>query len=500
MKIFLKLLLIFLASLCLFSKNTLGLHVNNETHFEKRPDALLKIHGGSVFFSSEKRNYDDPATTFYKKSGSIMDSIPLFENYYLTGVSRIYFNQHTLYLCGLVQFEPNDSVRIFVFQCDTNLIPLDTIIFKPYKKQVSSLMTGLSTEPFSAFYIAETAPGSIQKSIYSISFTSEGEILTHQQAPVLSNTIYFSGVSEIPTSGGFAVSGFYTQPGGFITPCAFLFNDSLTYQKIWIYPPTEIFGILQSGIQIYSNTTFISGELAYVTSRAYLADTVIVIPQNYQYYMKAMLADTAGHVYKVNAFGAGDTTLYPAFFKHQVATADNHFYIVWTKNIEVDCIPYCPYNSWIGITYLNDSLDVEWEQFFGGDDFYTSHIAEASPDGGIVVAGTRYQYNDPGQPHEVIIFSVSPEGVVTGTSGNQPLQGKQAIVYPNPGDGKLMVETGSHIKQAEFSLFDINGHLLLTSILSNKITEINTEQLPSGVYIFNIGNENFRESGKWIKQ
>lgn len=461
---------------------------------------MLVSNNTLILSYSIKENWNNLYPVIVLKANESIDSLVLFRNGFLSNITKIMDDGEYYYFIGKTQAFQEDSVRLFLFKSDHFLNPIDTVIIKPFQKNLLYFQVLNELPDIKVVYVAEVTSGSYQKAIYSVFFSIEGDILSYQQAPLLSNFIFFTGLSEIPGSGNTAINGFYTQPNGGMAPCVFLFNDSLTYQKKWIYPPTEIFGLLQYGIQIYSNTTFLNDTLAYITARAYLADTVIVIPQNYQYYMKAMLADTSGHVYKVNAFGAGDTTLYPAFFKHQVATEDNHFYVVWTKNIEVGCIPYCPFNSWIGITYLNDSLDVEWEQFFGGDDFYTSHIAEPSPDGGIVVAGTRYRFNDPGQPHEVIIISVSPEGVVTGTSSNQPIQGKQAIVYPNPGDTRLMVEIGSHIKKAEFSLFDINGKLLLTSTLTDKITEINTEQLSTGVYIYSISNESFRESGKWIKQ
>ena len=414
-------------------------------------------------------------------------------------ISRIFIHEQLLYFVGKTQFATGDSIRIFVLKTDSQLNPIDTVFIKPFVKNLLYFKVTDNFPDIGVIYVAESPSPTIPKAIYSISFSPEGEIYSHQTAPLEVNTAFLADVTDTP-EGNIAVAGHYSIPGvpGTMPGC-FMFNDSLTFDRFWVYPPTEEFGFQQYGIVIYSNTHFISCSTAYVSARAYLADTVIGYPQNYRYYIETMLADTAGHVFKSTVFGAGDTTLYPAFAKHLVATIDNSLFIVWTKDIESECFPYCNNISWIGVTYLNDSLEIEWERFFGGDAFYTSHIAEPAPGGGIVIAGTRYRYNDPGQPHEVILLSVTNEGIITGTAGNMPVEGRQAIVYPNPGDASLFVQTGRHIYQAEFTLYDINGRHLLSKTLNTDVTQIDIGFLPSGTYIYTIHNEKFSESGKWVK-
>ncbi len=491
---------IFLAFSYSFSQKATYFAERAETHFEKMPSAIYVSDSSTIltYVINEAENKTYPVIV--RKTESSEGSLELFNSYFMTMISRIFCDDQFIYFIGKSQASQVDSVKLFVLKTDYLLSPVDTVFIKPFLKNLLYFQVCDTFPEIKVIYTAESTIEGVPKSIYSISFSLEGDILSHQQAPIECNTVYLSYISSTP-EGKFAVNGYYSiQGAGGTMHGTFFFNDSLTFQNFWKYPITEIFGIPQNGILTYSNTNFISEEMAYVTARAYLADTLIIIPQNYHYYIKAMLADTAGNVYKVNAFGAGDTTLYPAFAKHQVATEGNYLYVVWTKNIEVGCFPYCPFNSWIAVTYLNDSLDIVWEKFIGGDDFYTSHIAEASPEGGIVIAGTRYRYNDPGQPHEVFIVSVSEEGVVTGTSTEHPMEIKQAIVYPNPGNGMLTVETGSHIKSAEFSLFDLNGRKVLSTLLNDKVTGINTEKLPPGVYLYSISNTGFNETGKWIKQ
>lgn len=472
-----------------------------DSHTEKRPTSLA-FHENSTILSCEVHlAWNNLYPVLMKISDNQVDTIPVFRDCFLSSVVETIVENQYFYFIGKTQANPGDTVKIFIVKTDQLLNIQNIVLITPSQNDLVYLKTVTQFPFIKIWYVANSGFQANQKSIYTMEYNMvNGVTSNYQQAPLFSNFIYFSGISSLPDSAGWAVNGIYTSTNGEMIPGCFMFNDSLTYERFWIYPPTEVFGFQQYGIVLYSNTHFINSSTAYVSARAYLADTVIGYPQNYRYYMKTMLADTTGNVYNSNVFGAGDTTLYPAFFKHLVPTEDNHFYVVWTKNIEAGCIPYCQRDSYIGVTYLNDSLEIEWERFFGGDAFYTSHIAEPAPGGGIVIAGTRYRYNDPGQPHEVILLSVTDEGIITGTAGNLPVEGRQAIVYPNPGDASLFVQTGRHLGQAEFTLYDINGRHLLTKALNTHVTQIDTGFLPAGTYIYTIQNEKFSESGKWVKR
>jgi len=68
-------------------------------------------------------------------------------------------------------------------------------------------------------------------------------------------------------------------------------------------------------------------------------------------------------------------------------------------------------------------------------------------------------------------------------------------VYPNPVIGYLTIETDKDI--LEFSLFDINGKLVLTDKTTGNSKTIDLTNLPSGNYILKTGNA---ETHKIIKE
>ena len=71
-------------------------------------------------------------------------------------------------------------------------------------------------------------------------------------------------------------------------------------------------------------------------------------------------------------------------------------------------------------------------------------------------------------------------------------------VYPNPGHNSLNIKT--ELKDAEINMYDIMGRMLYNQKIVSDITTINSENWPSGMYIWKvISNGKLAESGKWIK-
>lgn len=78
---------------------------------------------------------------------------------------------------------------------------------------------------------------------------------------------------------------------------------------------------------------------------------------------------------------------------------------------------------------------------------------------------------------------------------------KQDIkIYPNPVSDYCYVEIGFEFKEAIIELYDMGGRMLQTSKTKNKVTKINTADLPQAVYLIVAKTETKNASAKLIKK
>ncbi len=71
-------------------------------------------------------------------------------------------------------------------------------------------------------------------------------------------------------------------------------------------------------------------------------------------------------------------------------------------------------------------------------------------------------------------------------------------IYPNPVGNKLMLETG--IDQGEILCWSIDGRLMWQELLSANLTQVSTENLPSGIYLIQLKNEQGSVFEKLVKR
>lgn len=78
---------------------------------------------------------------------------------------------------------------------------------------------------------------------------------------------------------------------------------------------------------------------------------------------------------------------------------------------------------------------------------------------------------------------------------------KQDIkIYPNPVSDYCYVEIGFEFKEAIIELYDMGGRMLQSSKTKNKVTKINTADLPQAVYLIVAKTETKNASAKLIKK
>jgi hypothetical protein len=205
--------------------------------------------------------------------------------------------------------------------------------------------------------------------------------------------------------------------------------------------------------------------------------------------------DTTGHLF--NQWGISDTIDLPAVNNGIDFRNKDSIFIGGTRNIYLGY--YNPWPSWFIILQTDSLLNVRWERFYGGDAYYVMGKIIASKDGGCIIGGTRYDYqNVTEEKADIIVLKLNAEGLIVSNDETPYIEMHEAIVYPNPGTTEIKVRIAAQYQEALFQLFDLNGKQVASKNIIGKWGAINTSFLKSGAYIYRISSEDgLFESGKW---
>jgi subtilisin-like proprotein convertase family protein len=99
---------------------------------------------------------------------------------------------------------------------------------------------------------------------------------------------------------------------------------------------------------------------------------------------------------------------------------------------------------------------------------------------------------------QTLSFSVADSGttmapcvglisIPSGIKKEQSRKDNVATIYPNPSNGKFMIEGSEELTGEPFSIYDYTGRLLKKGILTSQKTLIDIEPYPQGIYFLKIG-------------
>ena len=201
-----------------------------------------------------------------------------------------------------------------------------------------------------------------------------------------------------------------------------------------------------------------------------------------------------------NTWGTLDTLDLPASWEALDFNTIDSIFIGGSTNIWAG--NFNPWPSWYFIIQTDSNLNARWERFYGGDAYYVMHKIIASNDGGCIVAGTRYDYQNVTEEElDIHILKLNSEGLLVGTNENPAIEMYEVLVFPNPGSNYLKVRIAAQYKQSSFKLYDISGKQVLSQQITGKWGDVNTTFLKAGTYLYKIYNhKGLHESGKWVKQ
>ncbi len=225
------------------------------------------------------------------------------------------------------------------------------------------------------------------------------------------------------------------------------------------------------------------------TYMEFLTDTTFVfsaLKMDQQTYLCIM--DTAFNVLKNKSFG-NNTQKITAQNKGLTISNDKNIFNVYS---------FFPLANMYAVTKLDNDLNIVWERFFYIEEGFWLHSIEATDDGGCVILGEVVILGK----YHIILLKTDENGSINGIDDKLSDKiTKELILYPNPGNAQLNIRTAVQRIGGEFMLYDISGKLVFQQHITESITNINTEHLPSGAYIYNYTHEGVEtENGKWVKE
>ena len=158
--------------------------------------------------------------------------------------------------------------------------------------------------------------------------------------------------------------------------------------------------------------------------------------------------------------------------------------------------------SWIRLVKLDANLDIIWERFYGGDRANFIHGVTATPDGGCLILCDYYDYEMyPGVfKTDLRIIKVDGNGEVTSVQENPDFQVKSLLMFPNPSDGEVNIDTA--LRDYEIWFYNHQGQLVYQSPKLSHSQSLDLHHLAQGIYTYvvvdNQGNR--LDGGQWVKR
>ena len=154
----------------------------------------------------------------------------------------------------------------------------------------------------------------------------------------------------------------------------------------------------------------------------------------------------------------------------------------------------------IMICKLDLNLNIIWQKFYTGNEFYTTLSIISTNDGGCLILGEILFITN--NEVDLYLMKVDSEGNLTHING-ESIENllKELILYPNPATDFINIRLGAHLHDVVIEIYDISGKQLLLQNLENTETQINISDFKSGTYIYKCyNNERIIENGKFVKE
>jgi hypothetical protein len=162
--------------------------------------------------------------------------------------------------------------------------------------------------------------------------------------------------------------------------------------------------------------------------------------------------------------------------------------------------PENPVPSQVQLFKLDTSFNVLGSYLIDGladSTFYYPSVVKATPDGGLVVGGSRKDLSVPNAPMVAWLAKFGPEDLVSVPEWQSPLLG----VYPNPGSDGFTAKFMRPLPGAMLQVFDTRGVLVHAQAVSDLQQVMAMGDQPSGIYVIHLRDAEgaFVSCVRWVK-
>ena len=163
-------------------------------------------------------------------------------------------------------------------------------------------------------------------------------------------------------------------------------------------------------------------------------------------------------------------------------------------------------NPYYTISKVNSELEPYWIKYFSLNDTLSHFLFSvmATPDGGVVIGGSRWHLTKDAQPLPGIwswIKKFDAEG--NSLAAFEPVKDAWAItIYPNPSEGEFKIRVeGEPLQDTKVEIFDMHGYRVESiNTLHQGENNLELSELPQGMYLWRILKKGkVIGTGKWNK-
>jgi hypothetical protein len=197
--------------------------------------------------------------------------------------------------------------------------------------------------------------------------------------------------------------------------------------------------------------------------------------------------DADDDLIKGNHFGkTGDTISYIGACSNLDLINPNSIFFGGASNIFPEHLMYQPEDSWLLLNNLDSNLNLNWQNFYGGDACYYLWGLKATQDGGCLMMATRYDENTQYEELDIYILKVDSNGLLTSTGDYPSIPVQQLAICPNPSRDVISIRYpdifGNHTK--DIIIYNSLGNEVKHISATQHMTETRAyiSDLPVGLY------------------